>query len=38
MGVVALAIVTMLYLVTACDYWEKDDSGMALAFFCLCSS
>jgi len=32
MGVVALLIVSLLYLVTARDFFKKNDPGMGLAF------
>ena len=32
MGVIALLIVTLLYIVTSWDYLKKDEPGMAIAF------
>jgi hypothetical protein len=32
MGIISLLIVSLLYLVTAWDYFKKEEPGMALAF------
>ena len=32
MGIIALLIVSLLYLVTAGDYFKKDEPGMGIAF------